>query len=72
LNLKHLVLALVIAVSTSGKAKAAQDDLTVGKKVSEQTALSLSVADQDDRARSLQSLAGLDGLVLLFSRSLDW
>jgi hypothetical protein len=40
--LKHLVLALVIAVSTSGKAKAAQDDLTVGKKVSEQTALSLS------------------------------
>jgi hypothetical protein len=70
--LKYLVLALVIAMSVTSAAKAAQDDLAVGKKVSEKMVLPLSAADQDGRTQSLQSLAGPDGHVLLFSRSLDW
>jgi hypothetical protein len=70
LNVKHLVLALMIAVSAS--AATAQDDLTIGKKVGDRMAPSLSAADQDGKPQHLQSLAGPNGLILLFSRSLDW
>jgi len=69
---KHLVLALMIAVSASATATAAQDELTIGKKIGERMALSFSAADQDGRTQNLQSLAGPDGLILLFSRSLEW
>lgn len=70
--MKHLVLAMMIAVSASATVTAAQDDLTIGKKVGERMALALSATDQDGRTQNLQSLAGPDGLILLFSRSLDW
>jgi len=56
LNVKHLVLALMIAVSASGAT--AQDDPTMGKKVGDRMAPSLSAADQDDKPQHLQSLMG--------------
>jgi len=55
-----------------GNAHAAPDDLLAGKKVGTQMAMSLSLADQDGKTRSLDSLKGSKGLILLFTRSLDW
>ena len=65
-------LSLTFLIAAAGIANAVSDDLLEGKKVGAQMAMSLSLADQDGKTRSLESLKGSKGLILLFTRSLDW
>ncbi len=50
----------------------AKDQLNQGLKVGTKIPNTLTVADQSGEAYSLRSLSGRSGLILLFTRSLDW
>ncbi len=50
----------------------ADDQLDQGLKVGATIPLAMSAPDQKGDARSLKSLLGRSGLILLFTRSLDW
>jgi hypothetical protein len=70
-------LLLVIAalfgglIMTVHSAKAG-DDLDQGLKVGQTIPLSMSAPDQNGDTHSLKALMGRSGLILLFTRSLDW
>ncbi len=66
-------LVLAVAVPLAGAAAAGRlDPLDIGPKVGATIPHSLNVRDQDDKYRNFKSLARRRGLILLFSRSLDW
>ncbi len=70
-----LVLAVAVPLAGAGAAAAAAgrlDSLAMGPKVGATIPHSLGVRDQNDRYRNFKSLARRRGLILLFSRSLDW
>ena len=48
------------------------DTLDKGPRVGQPIPHSLAVRDHADRRQDFKSLAGRRGLILLFSRSLDW
>ena len=50
----------------------ASDDLDQGLKVGQTIPLALSAPDQNGKTLSLKALTGRSGLILLFTRSLDW
>lgn len=71
LTLGALVL-FVFGLSVAGAAANADDVLDQGLKVGETIPLDMSADDQNGDTRSLKSLVGRSGLILLFTRSLDW
>ena len=72
----HTMIAVaVVAAVTSGTVATAQDPLPdvdqFGPQVGE-TVPDFSLVDQFGETRTLQSLMGPNGLILVFSRSADW
>lgn len=65
-------LALVIGLAMTVFAAQADDDLDQGLKVGQTIPLTMSATDQSGKAHSLKDLTGQSGLILLFTRSLDW
>ena len=66
-------LALAGAGAGAGAAAGSRlDSLDIGPKVGAAIAPSLGARDQDGKYRDIRSLARKRGLILLFSRSLDW
>lgn len=66
-----LAVALV-APAAGAHAASAVDQLQRGPKVGTAIPHSLKVPDQDNQYRDFKSLARKRGLIILFSRSLDW
>ena len=64
------IAALVVGVAIAGGAQAI-DPQTLGPKVGERVP-DFSLPDQNGTTRSLQSLLGPKGAVLVFYRSADW
>lgn len=68
-----LVLAVAVPLAAAEAAAAGRlDSLDMGPKVGATIPDSLKVRDQNDQYRDFRSLARKRGLILLFSRSLDW
>ena len=64
---------LALAGAGAGAAAAGRlDSLDIGPKVGAAIAPSLGARDQNGTYRDIRSLARKRGLILLFSRSLDW
>lgn len=61
---------LLVAVAAPASARNA-DVSKVGPRVGQQVA-SFTLADQDGRQRTLESLMGSKGVMLVFFRSADW
>lgn len=53
-------------------ASAPHDTLTVGPKIGEKIPHDLSTVDQDGRHRDFRTLARARGLLILFTRSVEW
>lgn len=74
--MRSICLALVLAVPVlapgGGVAAGTFDQLAKGPKVGESIPHSLSARDQNNRYEAFKSLARRRGLIVLFSRSLDW
>lgn len=64
-------LALVLVIPGSWTASAT-DELKKGPKVGDRIPHSLKAADQNNKFQDFKSLTRKRGLVILFSRSLDW
>lgn len=60
----------ILALSTTGAR--AQDELDKGLDIGETIPVEMSAPDQNGDTRSLKSVFGRSGLILLFTRSLDW
>jgi len=69
--LRQLILAVLAMVLLAAPA-AAQDRLDRGPKVGAPIPHSLAAKDQHGVARDFPSLGAKRGLILLFTRSLDW
>ncbi len=69
--LSTILLALVLAAPQAAAADR-YDTLAKGPLVGETIPHSLAASDQHDQHRDFKSLARRRGLILLFSRSLDW
>ncbi len=68
-----LVLAVAVPLASAEVAAAGRlDRLDMGPKVGATIPHSLTVRDQNDQYRNFKSLARRRGLIVLFSRSLDW
>ncbi len=67
-----LALMLVVAVPPAAAAAGRLDELNVGPKVGAALPHSLNVRDHNNRYQEFKSLARRRGLIVLFSRSLDW
>ena len=67
-----LALAVAVPLAAAEAATARLDSLDIGPKVGAAIPDSLGARDQDGRYRDIRSLARKRGLILLFSRSLDW
>jgi hypothetical protein len=67
-----IVAALLSLPSSAQAAESAYDRLDKGPKVGSALPHSLSAMDQNGRAQDFASLKGTRGLILLFSRSLNW
>ncbi len=69
-----LAVAAPLALAGAGAEAAGSrlDPLDIGPKVGATIPHSLGVRDQNDQYRNFKSLARRRGLILLFSRSLDW
>ena len=67
-------LAILVLVFASGHALAgaALDNLKRGPKIGEKIPHSLTAVDQTGAKREFRKLKGEQGLILLFSRSVDW
>lgn len=65
-------LALIVGLAMSVFAAQAEDDLDQGLKIGQTIPLELSATDQSGKAYSLKELTARSGLILLFTRSLDW
>ncbi len=66
-----LIVVLALAIPQAGAANR-YDTLDKGPRVGETIPHSLAASDQNDQHRDFKSLARRRGLILLFSRSLDW
>ena len=66
-----IFVALMLAAPPAGAADR-YDTLAKGPGVGEAIPHSLGASDQNGRHRNFKSLARRRGLILLFSRSLDW
>ncbi len=66
-----LIVVLALAIPQAGAANR-HDTLDKGPRVGETIPHSLAASDQNDQHRDFKSLARRRGLILLFSRSLDW
>ncbi len=69
--MRYLVLA-VLALAMLAAPAGAQDRLDRGPKVGAAIPHPLTATDQHGVARDFTSLSGKNGLILLFTRSLDW
>ena len=76
---RTLCVVAALALSTTGiaggsgvHAAGAVDELQRGPKVGMAIPHSLKVPDQNRQERDFKSLARKRGLIILFSRSLDW
>lgn len=67
-----VMLVGVLFAAPLARATSDHDTLDKGPKVGATIPLPLKALDQDGKARDFPSLTGERGLVLLFSRSLDW
>lgn len=67
-----LVFALPAVGATGAYAAGAGDELKRGPKVGAKIPHTLKVRDQGNEYRDFKSLARRRGLIILFSRSLDW
>lgn len=67
-----IVLALPTAGASGAFAASAVDEVQRGPKVGMAIPHSLKVPDQNKQERDFKSLARKRGLVILFSRSLNW
>ena len=65
------IVVLALAIPQAGAANR-HDTLDKGLRVGEMIPHTPAVRDQDNKRRDIKSLARRRGLVLLFSRSLDW
>lgn len=65
-------LALFVGLSMTVFAARASDGLVQGLKVGQTIPLTLSAPDQNGKILSLKGLTDRSGLILLFTRSLDW
>lgn len=73
LNQAILVALIALFALTIGAFSAqANDDLDQGLKVGTAIPQDMAAPDQQGDTRSLKSLMGRSGLILLFTRSLDW
>jgi len=74
-RLHTMIAVAVVAAMTNGAVATAQDPLPLvdrfGPQVGE-TVPDFSLVDQFGETRTLQSLMGPSGLMLVFSRSADW
>ena len=73
--MSRILLAILVLVAVAApRAYAAGEHDTLGKglPVGAKFPPSLTVADQNDQHRDFKSLARRRGLIILFSRSLDW
>ncbi len=66
-----LYLAITFALALGGRGLDAQAQ-DLGPAIGKPIPHSLEVPDQRGEARSFKTLTGTRGLLLLFSRSLDW
>ncbi|NNE83571.1 MAG: hypothetical protein HKN28_06340 [Alphaproteobacteria bacterium] len=66
-----LALALVLP-SRSALAAGDLDTLDKGPAIGDAIPQQVAAIDQNDETRSLTSLIGKNGLIVLFSRSFDW
>lgn len=66
-----VVAALAVPVGTA-QAAGAVDTLPQGPRVGSKVPITVKVRNQNDRYRDFRSLARKRGLIVLFSRSLDW
>ncbi len=69
--MRYLALA-VLALAMLAAPAGAQDRLERGPKIGMAIPHPLTVTDQHGVARDFASLGGKRGLILLFTRSLDW
>ena len=67
-----LAFCVALVLTTPVAAAGPNDQLRQGIRVGETIPHQLNAADQAGRERSFQSLSGKRGLILLFTRSLDW
>ncbi len=67
-----VIAALFAGLVMTVYAVKAGDDLDQGLKIGQTTPLSMSTPDQNGDMHSLKALTGRSGLILLFTRSLDW
>jgi hypothetical protein len=67
-----VALAFPVAGISVGHAASAVDELRQGPKVGMAIPHNLKVPDQNKQERDFKSLARKRGLIILFSRSLDW
>ena len=71
--LRSIWLMLAIAYPIGGAhAAGAVDEMNRGPKVGQAIPHSLKVRDQNNQYQDFKSLARRRGLIILFSRSLDW
>lgn len=71
-QLMYFGIAAFAALAMTAFAALASDDLDQGLKVGQTIPLSMEASDQNGDTRSLKSLPGRSGMILLFTRSLDW
>ena len=69
---RKTIVAFFVCLAVATFAATAKDDLDQGLKVGQTIPLNMSVPDQNGETRSLKALTGRSGLILLFTRSLDW
>ncbi len=67
-----VALALALAVPFAAAVAGELDRLDRGPKVGERIPHALRALDQEGRYRDFKALARRRGLIILFSRSLDW
>ena len=66
-----IFLVFALAAPTAGAADR-HDSLAKGPRVGDKIPHTLAARDQDNKHQDFKSLARRRGLVLMFSRSLDW
>ena len=71
--LRTIFVIAALALPAGGvRAAGAIDTLKQGPKIGGQVPITLKVRDQNNQYRDFKSLARKRGLIVLFSRSLDW
>lgn len=66
------LIAAALAMPQAGQAAGPHDEITQGPKVGEKIPHDLSALDQNRQHRDFKALARARGLIVLFTRSVDW